>query len=300
MGKCHAPTTLEQAQEAAGACLDPRAFSGCAIEAPWGNAAHAEVLQSRHCGPSRAPLLGLAGAEVVPDDAMGPLGPDQVRKSDHADLQRFRFGDLPVVADDAAAGVGQMRQSEYRRLQSAWIRIAHGEGMNVAGAPADREVFRHMLRAGIGGSATFRNLVSDIGNDGDPAHRLEARVGRSQPDVIWDSFATNEVDLDDLEALRSNPAGADRAVFSREDAIAHFLDERREGAIQGSGFGPAHLHGLAAENLVRTERGAPAVVGQTGAPRPGGAIDARFSLADGRAHRMTIDGRGNIQGQVEP
>ena len=94
---------------AALACVDPSAFA----------CVDPTVQQA-------PPATGLAAYQVVPDDFVGPLGPNQIRQSQHDDLAAFDFGSFDVVGNDFTGPLadGQMRQSDYDAMQQAWLNIA--------------------------------------------------------------------------------------------------------------------------------------------------------------------------------
>lgn len=334
MGKCQFTPdwdAFDQAEQDAQASLDPTTYFGCTPDprAPYGNqafiddnqvcedpavsqdpqvcedptwSADPQVCEDPTVGQTPAPRLGLDAYDVVPDDFVGPLGPNQIRASQRADLDRFNFSGFNVVPDSTTAlQPGQMTQTQYDQMQRAWLNIADNKGMNISGTPQDRDAFRQMLRDGMGGSTNFRDLITSIGNDTDPAHRIQANVGRNQPGCYWDSFSNNNIDLDDLDQLRSNPDAAHRDAFTREDDIAHFLAERQDALVNGHNFRAAHSAGMTTQNNVRAERGATAITSQTGNQRPDGSFsDGTFQLKDGRTHTFTFGNHAEITGQVEP
>jgi hypothetical protein len=250
------------------------------------------------------PALGLNSYDVVPDDFVGPLAPNQIRQSQRDDLDHFNFSDFNVVPDDFIGPLEptQMRQSEYAQLQQAWLNISAGQGMSISGSGDDREAFRQMLRDGMTDSRVFRNTIAGIGNDTDPDHLIQADVGRSQPGVIGDSFASNEIDLDDLDQWPSRAPDAHPDQFTRNEAIVHFLSERQHALASANpaDFGPAHTHGIEVQNQYRAERGQAAVTSQIGAVNPDGSITATVAIEGGSSETWQIDAHGNITGITPP
>ena len=56
----------------------------------------------------------------------------------------------------------------------------------------------------------MRNLVTAIGNDADPKHRITANVGRGQRDTFVNNFETNDIDLGDIEKFAQQPSADHR------------------------------------------------------------------------------------------
>lgn len=256
-----------------------------------------------------APRTGLSSYQPVPDDFVGPLAPNQIRQSQYDDLRAYNFDQFNVVADDFVGPLAptQLRQAEYARLQSAWLNIAQGQGMAMSGTPADQATFRRMLRDGMTDSPVFRSLISGIGNDADPAHRIKAAVGRSQPGVVGDSFGDNAIDLDDLEAWPAAAPAAHRNQFTRNEDILHFLAERQyalshpdPGGNRFAVFDDAHESGIDVQNQYRAERGQSYVLSQTGSTDAAGRVVAgQVAFADGSAENWTLN-RGRITGITPP
>jgi len=256
-----------------------------------------------------APRTGLSSYQPVPNDFVGPLAPNQIRQSQYDDLRAYNFDQFNVVADDFVGPLAptQLRQAEYARLQSAWLNIAQGQGIAMSGTPADQATFRRMLRDGLTDSPVFRGLISEIGNDADPAHRIPAAVGRSQPGVVGDSFGDNAIDLDDLEAWPAEAPAAHRNQFTRNEDILHFLAERQyalshpdPGGNRFVVFDDAHDDGIGLQNQYRDERGQSHVLSQTGSTDAAGRfVAAQVAFADGSAENWTLN-RGRITGITPP
>lgn len=277
--------------------VDPSAHSeafGHMCEAPEGAPAPAPA----------PPALGLDSYEVVPDDFVGPLAPNQIRQSQRDDLDHYNFGDFNVVPDDFTGPLSrdQLTQSDYQNMQQAWLNISSGQGMNISGSAEDQETFRRMLRDGMTDSPTFRNMISGIGNDSDPAHRIQANVGRNQPGVIGDSFATNAVDLDDLEVWPSAAPDAHPNQVTRNELMVHFLTERQNALASANpaDFGPAHQHGIDMQNQYRAERNQARVLSQTGAMNPDGTITATIAMDGGINETWDINNNQAITNVTPP
>lgn len=260
-------------------------------------------------GPTAAPApapprLGLDAYDVVPDDFIGPLGPNQIHKAQADDLRAYNFDQFDVVPDDFMGPLSttQMHQADYAAMQGGWLNIAQGNGMELSGAQADQDTFRRMMRDGMTDSPEFRQMLTSIGNDADPAHLIHADLGRSQPGVIGDSFANNAVDLDDLEAFPAAAPASHPDQFTRNELMVHFLTERQSALASANpaDFGAAHQAGIDAQGRYRDERGQSHVVSQTGARNPDGTIAATVAMANGSSEQWAIDGNQRITGVTPP
>jgi uncharacterized Zn-binding protein involved in type VI secretion len=170
--------------------------------------------------------------------------------------------------------------------------------LTITGSPADVARFAQMLQEDAVSTQAGRARLAQI--LGDTAHPITCLVGRGQPGVLGDSFATNEVDLDDFEQFPTNPSPGHPNEATRGEEMVHFLTERNHAAAAGTGFGDAHQEGINAQNEVRAERGQSPVVSQTGTGNPDGSIDARFNYADGSHEDLHVDNTGKITRIVPP
>jgi hypothetical protein len=145
-------------------------------------------------------------------------------------------------------------------------------------------------------------MMTSIGNDDDPAHTIQADVGRNQPGVIGDSFATNEIDLDDLEAFPTAAPEDHSNQVTRNELMVHFLTERQNALASANpnDFGPAHSHGIDMQNQYRAERNQAAVLSQTGARNPDGTITATVRMQGGDTETWDIDNNQAITGTTPP
>ena len=219
-------------------------------------------------------------------------------------LKSFQF-DKFDVKDNGFKGKldnSQMTQKQFDDMTQAWLHMGQGQGMALKGDAKDQETFKKMLRDGMTDSPVFRQMITGIGNDSDPKHKITADLGRSQPGVIGDAFATNQVDLDDLEKWPSR-AGKDHPnQFTRNEAMVHFLSERQN-ALQSSDpsdFGPAHTYGLQQQNLYRKERSQSEVLSQSGVKNADGTVTATVAMADKSSEKWQINGNGDITGITPP
>ena len=249
--------------------------------------------------------LGLAGYEVVPDNHKGPLKPNQLRRSQYNELRRYEFDKLHVV-DEAAAKDGklandQMTQAQFQQLAQAWLHISAGQGMQVTGSAADQKTFRKMLRDSLGDSPTMRQLVTDIGNDADPTHRIAASVGRGQRDTFVDHFDTGTIDLNDIEKFAQQPSADHKNEATRGEQLAHILGERRAAMTSADpgDFLPAHREGTRVHNAYRAERGQAAEKSAKTVVRDGKTF-AVFRYADGSKHECELDANQDIAGMTRP
>jgi hypothetical protein len=167
-------------------------------------------------------------------------------------------------------------------------------GVTITGSPADVAAFVQMLaNAAMSTNAGGLAIVNAFR---DTAHPITMDVGRSQPNVIVDNFATNQVDLNDLDALPPSPRAAHPNETAQDEMIVHFIEERHSAAASGNpDFGPAHQDGINAQNAMRSERGQPAVTDQVFAGTdPAGNTIGRTNYADGTHQDAHIDSNGDI------
>ncbi|PSM30841.1 hypothetical protein [Haliangium sp. UPWRP_2] len=248
---------------------------------------------------AKRPALGLAGVQVVPDNHKGPLGPNQIRKSQAAELRAFDFDKLHVV-DEAAAEGGklandQMTQAQFQQLTQAWLHISAGQGMQITGSKADRMAFRKMLRRGLTDSPVLRQLVTDIGNDGDAGHRITANVGRGQPDTFVDSFDSNDVDLKDIERFPVAPSRDHKNEATQGEQLVHILAERRA-ALTAPGrqlFKRSHATATQMHNQYRAERGQSPETSARSEQRNGKNYGI-FEYGDGTKEELELDRNSDI------
>ncbi len=255
------------------------------------------------CKAEDKPKTGLGSYQVVPDDFVGPLQPNQLRQSQYDDLKKYDFDQFKVVGPDFKGKLDkeQMTQEQFEKLTQAWINIQGGTGMKITGDVKEQETFRRMMRDSMGDSPTMRNLISDIGNDTDNKHTVEAKVGRSQPGVFVDSFASNEIDLNDIEQFQKAPRQGHENEATQGEQLAHFLSERRAALTSAdpSDFEAAHQKGTDTHNAYRTERGQSEETSATGY-RKNGKEYVVFKYKDGTQHEMELDNKNDISRMIPP
>lgn len=331
MGKCQQTVdwgSFDQAQDDAQASFDPVDYFGCDAGPYYGNSAFqddnlgpgvcetpaSEVCEEPDPGPQvcqdpnppqqapAPPKTGLDSYDVVPDDFVGPLGPNQIRQSQKDQLTKDRFGDFNVVSDDFVGPLapGQMRQSDYTAMQSAWLNLRNGQGMSMTGSDADKEKMFQMMRDSMSDSPTARKLMTDIGNDTDPTHQLKADLGRHQnitgstDGVIVDTFGTNQIDLSDIEAFSKTASKSRPNEMTQSDVLLHILAERRSAALDPTAiFDTHHENAFKVQNAYRAERGQSAILEQTFIP---GTSNVRVPFADGSEQVVKFDGNNNTSG----
>jgi hypothetical protein len=151
-------------------------------------------------------------------------------------------------------------------------------------------------------SPTARQLISDIGNDTNASHALTVNVGRSQAGVLVDSFASNDVDLDDLGHFPLTPSAAHPKEITRGELIVHFLSERRSAILSSnpSNFGPAHAAGIVVQNQYRAELGQPAVTSAVAAPTSTGGLIGTMKYSDGSSQDTEFNANGDIIKDTKP
>ncbi|NJB86791.1 hypothetical protein GGR26_002568 [Lewinella marina] len=194
---------------------------------------------------------------VSPIPAAGTLSPA------NADSRRepTAFGTYnvyPNAATGLAAGTNDVYEAEFQRLQTAWNHVTNSTGgIRINGTPADVADMISLIGREMGRSQTFRNLIQEI--TADAARPVTINAGRNNASWI-DSFATNNVDLNDTEVLDDAPRPGYEWATSQGEMTTHWLTERRHAAVHGGGFGPAHAEPLAAggtQQQYRRDLGAP-------------------------------------------
>ena len=280
-------------------------FSGMYEEGPQCSLPPAE--QEDGAKPEAAPAppaIGLDSYKVVPDDFVGPLPPGTIRQSQYDDLKGFDFDKFNVVGNDFVGPLAndQMTQQQFQQLTSAWLNVRDGNGMKISGSAADQLAFKKMLRASLGDSPTMRGLVSDIGNDTDLAHRIQANVGRSQADTFVDMFSNDNIDLTDIEQFPVAPDATSRNEMTRGEQLVHILAERRSAVTSAdpSDFDAAHGEATRLHNQYRAERGQAAELDCTGAPNPDGTTTVTTRYADGTQQQLELDRKIDIARMKKP
>jgi hypothetical protein len=212
------------------------------------------------------------------------------------------FGNYEVYPDNFRGQLrpdsNQVRESELKSLEQAWNNIRQGKGMVIQGSSADEVTWKNMLIEGMTSSQVFRETIANIGND--PNHTILIDLGRSQPNVLVDSFATKAVDLDDLQMFPASANAGQKNQLTRPEVILHFLEERHYAQTHDPmDFDSAHQSGINAQNHLRDERGQSHVLSQEGRQLPNGNIEGQFFLQNGTSERVIFDSNGNIQ-QIFP
>jgi len=177
-----------------------------------------------------------------------------------------------------------------------------GKGITVSGSTADWKAWQTMLIDTWAKSPTARQLISDIGNDTNASHALTVNVGRSQAGVLVDSFASNDVDLDDLGHFPLAPSAAHPKEITRGELIVHFLAERRSALMSSNpaNFGPAHADGIVLQNQFRAELGQPGVTSAVAAPTSSGGLIGTMKYSDGSSQDTEFNANGDIIKDTKP
>ena len=216
-------------------------------------------------------------ADVYGDSSLAhaPTGPQLPRTETTA------FGTWRVVADSTPAPLAadQIKQSDFLRLERAWTRVNDGTGgLTTNGSATDKAALFAMFGREMARSKTFRDVIIEITED--RTHPVTINVGRNN--AYWvDEFATNNVDLDDLEWFETGPVANYTWVQTQGEIILHWLVERRFAAVNGGGFAAAHAHPMAAGGRQEKYRGdlgqAGRVVSQTRTDLGGGLQEGRYT-----------------------
>ncbi len=141
------------------------------------------------------------------------------------------FGTYEVTTTGGPPASNNLTEQELKRLGEAWRNIHFGFGAHIIGRPSDLAAFDTMLREGLTSSRIFRETFTRIGHEYDPGKTIILSVGKNQPRVLVDTFATDQVDIADLAALPSIPDTHARRTFTRSEAILHFLVEREHAKL---------------------------------------------------------------------
>ena len=221
------------------------------------------------------PKTGLDSYSIIPPGEIGRPGQKGLSEKRWNELKDLGFDRATILPEgETRKNPGSMTQREFDDLVSDWGEMEKGVGLNISGSDADQRSFKQVLAEGLVGSGGLRDVYGKM-FDVDMNSRNAAQefalganklqVGRNQPDVLGDSARTGEVDLDDLEVLKSFPTGSEVDQYSREDFLAHVLAEQltlrdqrmRNKPINGDDFLQAHQAAITSgTNATRAERGA--------------------------------------------
>lgn len=163
----------------------------------------------------------------------------------------------------------------------------------IEGSDADKQTFLDMLTAARNGSPEFKTEYDAIFNAATPS--ITYKVGRSQPNVIVDSFASNKVDLDDLEKFPASPPAGHPDALTRAQLIKHFMSERWHKANNPAAtFEDSHNQAITDQNKLRTEAGQHTVTSQVGSTNADGSVTGTITYSDGNTETWTISSTGTI------
>lgn len=130
-------------------------------------------------------------------------------------------------------------------------------------APADAQRLRDLIAKCEGELQSFRELMDAIRRSSRP---VSVFPGRDQPGVFVDRFATDEIDLSDLEKYANPrkdpesrqwifPPGVDREAATLCENLAHVLYERFHANYVGGRYEPSHDAANSFESRIRREFG---------------------------------------------
>lgn len=182
------------------------------------------------------------------------------------------------------------------------LNILGGSGITVTGTKADIKAWNTMLIETWGSSATARQLLSDIGNDTDKSHAITVNLGRKQAGVLVDAFATNDVDLDDIDHFPVTPSAAHPKEMTRGEQLVHILAERRSAKLSSTptDFGPAHAAATVVHNQLRAELGQPAETSAGASVTSSGGIIGTTTSKDGSTQDIEFNANGDIIKMTKP
>jgi hypothetical protein len=189
----------------------------------------------------------------------------------------------------------QLREADLQRLQNAWNNmVANTGGMITNGTDGDRQSLRNILGREIPRSMTFRNLFLEIVED--PAHPVIINVGRNNASWV-DEFATNNVDLNDIQVFEESPRPGYEWVQTQGEIVLHWLSERRFAAVNGrANFPPAHRHPMQVggdQERYRRDIGQTGrIVSQTRVNHAGGLHEGVYTDDSGNIMRIRRDDSG--------
>ncbi len=183
-------------------------------------------------------------------------------------------------------------------------------GLVLQGEAKDVEKFKSILKYQGSKSKTFKKAVDDITSD--TSNPLYFQVGRDNA-FFGDSFATQSVDLNDLEQFGADPDPQNRWVPTQGELTLHFLVEYKEAQnLQREkptlsfkeNFNEAHNKPLAASGeqvQYRQDRRQPGRIiaqsaKQTGEPQ---SADATFRHSSGHQLKVTIRGGTVVDKEIK-
>ena len=177
-------------------------------------------------------------------------------------------------------------------------------GMVVNGSPEDVAAWMGIVAREMGNSEAFE--IEALAMINDTAHPVRFNVGRNNAFFV-DSFANNNVDLNDLAWFDRDPNPQYPWAPTQGELVTHFVVERRERAVNGSGFPAAHAAPIApggAQEQYRQDRSQPGrIVSQVSSANPTtpGDTDATFSDDSGNQYVVTLDPANQpVQRQYTP
>lgn len=151
-------------------------------------------------------------------------------------------------------------EAERRRAIRAFTA---GGGLELTGGPKQQEWFMNRIREAMLRSRSFEALMNEIRNDS--AHPIKVGLSNKAPDVFVDGFYSNltlgsqELDLDDLNHLPTDPLPDHPNAITRGEVLAHAMAEARQGALGIEGdrgeYEAAHDKAIDAQNAYRDDLG---------------------------------------------
>jgi hypothetical protein len=241
-----------------------------------------------------------SGSGIIDDGQLMSTAPAGSTAPHH---EHTAFGDYDVYADSAPVSLdpssNAVTQTEFHTMQTAWDNIHHGKGLDIQGSDADKAEFDRMLSSGMQHSEAFRQTIDSIGTD--TAHTEHVNLGHNQPGTFVDSFATNAVDLSDLEQFPAQARSGHHDEATQTEMIDHFLDERHYAQTHTPGdFSAAHQHAIDNQNQIRDEQRQAHVTAQTGTVNADGTVTADFRYADGKDEIVNLDDQMDVTGVTPP
>jgi uncharacterized Zn-binding protein involved in type VI secretion len=173
-------------------------------------------------------------------------------------------------------------------------------GMVVNGTPEDVAHWMSLLARESLNSPSFHRSIVDM--VADTTHPTTFNVGRDN--AYWvDSFATNNVDFNDLEWYDEDPNPDYPWAETQGEVISHFIDERRYHETTGASFEDSHDHATdegSLQHRYREDRGQPGhTVSQTRVDDPSNPNRHEGRYTDDSGNTLIIR-RDTSSGQPVP
>ncbi len=170
-------------------------------------------------------------------------------------------------------------------------------GLQVAPPALERD-FNTRLRRAMLQSPSLRQIVRDV--EADTAHPVKVSLVRGDPTRL-DSFATQKLDLKDLDVLPTSPRPDFPEGTTQGAVLTHLLSEQHLKAL-GYDKDTSHVYAIRAENAYRNDLGQKTrridAVGkdESHVELPGGGRAIITNFDDGHSEVLKFDPNGELLG----